>query len=140
MPNLIDCCANLFQIHLDNLVIPLINQIQRHLKSVDLSKVGIRGLQHSFASLAYHIGMPEKVAMQIGGWADNQTMHKIYTHIAQDEISKQAAAMTQFYQNCCGTMVLMFFIWVRIPLSPPKSSLQLSLQAAFSYILVSFRL
>ncbi len=74
--------------------------INRVCESVDLPKVGIHGLRHSFASLAYHIGMPEKVAMQIGGWADNQTMHKIYTHIAQEEISKQAAAMTQFYQNC----------------------------------------
>ncbi len=74
--------------------------INRVCESVDLPKVGIHGLRHSFASLAYHIGMPEKVAMQIGGWADNQTMHKIYTHIAQEEISKRAAAMTQFYQNC----------------------------------------
>lgn len=74
--------------------------INRVCESVDLPKVGIHGLRHSFASLAYHIGMSEKIAMQIGGWADNQTMHKIYTHVAQDDITKQASAMSQFYKNC----------------------------------------
>ena len=29
-------------------------------------------LRHSFASLAYHLGMPEKLAMKIGGWSDKR--------------------------------------------------------------------
>lgn len=73
--------------------------INRVCVSAGLPKVGIHGLRHSFASLAYHLGMPEKVAMQIGGWSDNQTMHKIYTHIAQSEIEKYATEMVDFYEN-----------------------------------------
>ena len=62
-----------------------------------LPKVGIHGLRHSFASLAFHLNMPEKVAMQIGGWANDQTMRKIYTHLSQTDVSRHAEAFTSFF-------------------------------------------
>lgn len=65
----------------------------------DLPKVGIHGLRHSFASLAFHLNMPEKVAMQIGGWANDQTMRKIYTHLSQAEVAKHAQAFTSFFEE-----------------------------------------
>lgn len=65
----------------------------------DLPKVGIHGLRHSFASLAFHLNMPEKVAMQIGGWANDQTMRKIYTHLSQADVSKHAEAFTSFFDS-----------------------------------------
>lgn len=64
-----------------------------------LPDVGVHGLRHSFASLAYHLQMPEKIAMEIGGWADATTMHKIYTHIAQSDIKRYQTAMTRFYSK-----------------------------------------
>lgn len=64
-----------------------------------LPKVGIHGLRHSFASLAYHLQMPEKIAMEIGGWADAGTMHRIYTHIAQSDIERYKRAIGQFYEG-----------------------------------------
>ena len=71
--------------------------INRCCRKAGLPEVGIHGLRHSFASLAYHLGMPEKVAMQIGGWSDSKTMHDIYTHISQSEIQKYASEMMGFY-------------------------------------------
>ena len=65
----------------------------------DLPKVGIHGLRHSFASLAFHLNMPEKVAMQIGGWSNDQTMKKIYTHLSQAEVAKHADAFTSFFAD-----------------------------------------
>lgn len=65
----------------------------------DLPKVGIHGLRHSFASLAFHLNMPEKVAMQIGGWSNDQTMRKIYTHLSQADVSKHAEAFTSFFSD-----------------------------------------
>lgn len=62
-----------------------------------LPKVGVHGLRHSFASLAYHLKLPEKVAMEIGGWANDQTMHKIYTHLAQEDLQKYAKSFTDFF-------------------------------------------
>ena len=64
-----------------------------------LPKVGIHGLRHSFASLAYHLQMPEKIAMEIGGWSDAGTMHRIYTHIAQSDIERYKQAIGAFYDQ-----------------------------------------
>lgn len=67
-----------------------------------LPEVGVHGLRHSFASLAYHLQIPEKIAMEIGGWADAATMNRIYTHIAQSDITRYQNAMTRFYANELG--------------------------------------
>lgn len=64
-----------------------------------LPRVGIHGLRHSFASLAYHLRMPEKIAMQIGGWANDQTMRKIYIHVSQKDVLTYQNAMTSFYSD-----------------------------------------
>lgn len=68
-------------------------------EKVGLPLVGMHGLRHSFASLAYHLKMPEKVAMEIGGWADDATMRRIYTHVAKSDIRKYQNAMVDFYNN-----------------------------------------
>lgn len=73
--------------------------INRVCKAHGLPEVGIHGLRHSFASLAVHLGMPEEIAMKIGGWADIQTMKNIYTHISQRDIAAQAAIFTGFFEN-----------------------------------------
>lgn len=75
------------------------NYINRICVKNDLPKVGLHGLRHSFASLAYHLNMPEKVAMQIGGWANDQTMRKIYTHLSQADVAHHAEAFTSFFDS-----------------------------------------
>lgn len=68
-------------------------------KKNGITDVTVHGLRHSFASLAYHLQIPEKIAMEIGGWADAGTMHKIYTHIAKSDIERYQTAMTEFYNG-----------------------------------------
>jgi integrase len=65
----------------------------------DLPEIGMHGLRHSFASLAYHLKISEKIAMQIGGWADATTMHKIYTHIGKADILKSENLLKEFFEN-----------------------------------------
>ena len=74
-------------------------QINRICEANNLPLVGVHGLRHSFASLAYHLEVPQKIAMQIGGWADPGTMNKIYTHLSQKDISKHENRMTDFFNN-----------------------------------------
>ena len=62
-----------------------------------LPSLGPHGLRHSFASLAYHLQIPELIAKEIGGWSDSGTMHKIYTHIAQSDITRYQNAIGKFY-------------------------------------------
>lgn len=76
------------------------SRINRICKANDLPQVGVHGLRHSFASLAYHLGVPEKIVMEIGGWADSQTMRKIYTHVAKSDVSRYETEMTQFFKSC----------------------------------------
>lgn len=64
-----------------------------------LPDIGIHGLRHSFASLAYHLQIPEKIAMEIGGWSDPATMHNIYVHIASFDITRYQTKMTDFYST-----------------------------------------
>ena len=67
-------------------------------KSAGLPEVGAHGLRHSFASLAYHLGLSEKETMEIGGWADHNTMHKIYTHVGEKDRLAAAQKMSSFYK------------------------------------------
>ena len=75
------------------------NRINRICELNGLPKVGTHGLRHSFASLAKHLGMPEQLTMQIGGWSDYQTMRKIYTHISQKDADSYKNAMASFYNS-----------------------------------------
>lgn len=75
------------------------NKVNRVCAKLGLPRVGVHGLRHSFASLAYHLHMPEQIAMLIGGWADAGTMRKIYTHIYANDIENYANEMSTFYKN-----------------------------------------
>ena len=74
-------------------------QINRVCKKAGLPEIGVHGLRHSFATLAYHLNVPEKVAMHIGGWSDPGTMHKIYTHLSKKDISKYETQLTAFFKS-----------------------------------------
>lgn len=78
-----------------NCVYRRINEICRE---NDLPEVGNHGLRHSFASLAYHLQIPEKIAMEIGGWSDDGTMRKIYTHLAQKDIENRSKDFSDFFK------------------------------------------
>ena len=71
--------------------------INRVCRNNGLPEVGVHGLRHSFASLAYSLGMSEKITMEIGGWSDDATMKKIYTHVARADRLKAETAMKTFY-------------------------------------------
>lgn len=62
-----------------------------------LPQVGVHGLRHSFASLAFYLGLQEQETMELGGWADYQTMHKIYTHLAAAARLKSQNKMAAFF-------------------------------------------
>lgn len=71
--------------------------INRRCSENNLPRVGLHGLRHSFASLAYHLQIPEKVAMRIGGWSNDQTMRKIYTHLSQNDVARHANSFSNFF-------------------------------------------
>ena len=62
-----------------------------------LPLVGIHGLRHSFASLAYHLQIPQKITQEIGGWSDDGVMNRIYTHLAQKDIAERSKDFSNFF-------------------------------------------
>jgi len=62
-----------------------------------LPKVGVHGLRHSFASLAYHLNWSEATTMREGGWSNSQTVHGIYTHLANADANADIGRMSEFY-------------------------------------------
>ena len=75
----------------------ILKSINRICQEQGLPEVGLHGLRHSFASLAYHLQIPEMIAAEIGGWNDLSTMHNIYTHLAQSDIAKRAQDFSDFF-------------------------------------------
>lgn len=68
-------------------------------KDAGITVVTPHELRHSFASLSYSLKIPEKICQEIGGWSDTRTMHDIYTHIAQSDISRYQNAIADFYSG-----------------------------------------
>ena len=62
-----------------------------------LPKVGVHGLRHSFASLAYHLKWSEATTMREGGWNNTKVVHEIYTHLAEQDANEDIQRMKAFY-------------------------------------------
>lgn len=81
----------------DRSVSYLRNQINRVCEANNLPRTGVHGLRHSYASLAYHLRIPTKIAAEIGGWKNTATMDKIYTHIAQSDFERYSKDLGAYY-------------------------------------------
>ena len=64
-----------------------------------LPEVGWHGLRHSFASLAFHLGVEPEIAMRLGGWSDLGTMRNIYTHISDLDLKKRADGLESYFSS-----------------------------------------
>lgn len=55
-------------------------------------------LRRSFASLAYHLGWPEKITQQVGGWGDTSTLRAVYYKLAGADVDQAVKKMQNYYQ------------------------------------------
>lgn len=83
--------------------IPHPSTIRKDLLSV-CAKAGlppctIHSLRHSFASLAYHLGWSQKTTELYGGWSTDDTVGKIYTHLADADKAADVAKAKQYYSK-----------------------------------------
>ena len=81
-------------------------QINAVCEKAELPLVGVHGLRHSFASLAYHLGWSELTVMQEGGWSNTQTVHNIYTHLAARDKNDDIDRMRAFYGSKSETVIV----------------------------------
>ena len=76
-----------------------LTQVKKACQSAGITVVDLHGLRHSFASLAYHLQIPEMIAAEIGGWNDLSTMHNIYTHLAQKDIAARSQQFCDYFST-----------------------------------------
>lgn len=74
-------------------------QVNRICRENGLPEVGVHGLRHSFASLAYHLKWSEATTMREGGWSNSATVHRIYTHLAAADANADIAKMVDFFSG-----------------------------------------
>lgn len=67
--------------------------------SVELPNITSHCLRHSFVSLGYHLRLSELEVMEMGGWSDNQVVHRIYLHLARRDRLKAGNKMAKFYRT-----------------------------------------
>lgn len=75
----------------------LYDQIKRVCKAAGLPNVGVHGLRHSFASLAYHLDWTQKSTMTVGGWSNSRVVDEIYTHNA--DLERDIKKMQKHYKK-----------------------------------------
>lgn len=75
----------------------LYDQVNRVCRSADLPEVGVHGLRHSFASLAYHLDWTQKSTMTVGGWTNSRVVDEIYTHNA--DLDRDIKRMQRHYKK-----------------------------------------
>ena len=80
----------------------ILYEVNKACRAAGVPEVGTHGLRHSFASLAYHLGMSELETMELGGWSDAKTMRGIYTHLAAADRLKAGNKMADFYAKKAG--------------------------------------
>lgn len=55
------------------------------------------GLRRTFASLGYSLGLSERIIMDLGGWEDPKTVHRIYIKLSKRDKDSASKAMVDFY-------------------------------------------
>ena len=77
--------------------------IHKHIKKIaadhNLPPISEHCLRHSFVSLGYHLRLSETEVMEMGGWSDSHTVHKIYLHLAKKDRLKAETKMAKFYRT-----------------------------------------
>lgn len=60
-------------------------------------------LRHLNASVMVSLGVPDKYAMERGGWATNSTLKNVYQHTFAENRKTIDATIDDFFNNICNT-------------------------------------
>ena len=77
----------------------MLEHISKACQRAGVTVVTNHGLRYSFASLGYHLGLSERQLMEMGGWADFETMHKIYIRISQEDMNRAKNVISTFFSG-----------------------------------------
>lgn len=73
--------------------------IRRVCRRCGLPELSLHDLRHQNASIMLSIGIPDKYAMERGGWASNYVMKQIYQHTMSDKRREVDGMMNEYIQE-----------------------------------------
>jgi integrase len=77
----------------------IMNRMQRAADAAGVPFIGLHALRHQNASIMLSLNIPDKYAMERGGWSSNQTMKNIYQHTVDDGKQQAAKAIDGYFDT-----------------------------------------
>ncbi len=77
----------------------LLERLKRICVLNDLPDITLHGLRHTNASVMLLLNIPDKYAMERGGWSSNQTMKNIYQHTMSEQRKKSDKAVNKYFEQ-----------------------------------------
>ena len=77
----------------------ILNHVHAACRRAGVTDVTNHGLRRTFASLGYSLGVSERIIMDVGGWENPATVHKVYIKLAARDKDASKAAFTDFFTS-----------------------------------------
>lgn len=77
----------------------LLRDVKRACNRAGITEVTNHGLRHSFASLCFHLDIPDRQIQEWGGWKDRETLHRIYIRLTASSESQHRATFSNFFEH-----------------------------------------
>lgn len=77
----------------------LLRDVKRACERAGVTVISYHGLRHSMASLSFFLGIPIEQIMRWGGWANDQTLRRIYIHLAASAEDEAKNAYGAFFNK-----------------------------------------
>lgn len=78
-------------------------RFMRMIEKSGLKKMTFHDLRHINASVMLQLGIPDKYAMERGGWSTNSTLKAVYQHTFSEERELIDSKIDNFFENVCNT-------------------------------------
>lgn len=73
------------------------NRMVKAAEGAGVPFIGLHALRHQNASIMLSLNIPDKYAMERGGWSSNKTMKSIYQHTMDDGKQQAAKAIDKYF-------------------------------------------
>lgn len=78
-------------------------QVNRICRESGLPEIGVHGLRRSFASLGWHLHIDPLTIQREGGWANFETVNKVYIKLANQDANDDIKNMKEFFNSKIAT-------------------------------------
>jgi len=75
----------------------ILKHVHSACEKAGVTDVTNHGLRRTFASLGYSLGVSERMIMDIGGWENPSTVHKVYIKLAARDKNRSKELFTDFF-------------------------------------------